>query len=1109
MSTRSFLHRPVASLILIAVLIWHAGTTLQPGAAAQTPTVSFETTNEVFWEDPTVFRIGTEKPRASFVPFDNEADARRYRNDKDASPFVKSLNGTWKFNFVPRPADRPVDFYRLDYDVSGWDDIRVPSNWEREGYGIAIYTNIKYPFAPKNPDPPYIPHDNNPVGSYKRMFTVPDSWAGREVFLRFGAVSSTFYLWVNGHPVGYNEGSKTPTDFRITPYLQEGENTVAVQVYRWSDASYLEDQDMWRLSGIQRDVYLFSTPRVHLRDFFARAGLTDDYRDGTLDLDVEVRTLGESPDTYTVEYKLYDTDGLAATEARSIHAQGDSSTVRFDHLLENVRRWSAETPELYDLVISLKDPSGTITESIGSRIGFRKVEIKDAQLHVNGVPIHIKGVNLHEHHEVTGHVLDEATMRKDIEVMQRHNINAVRTSHYPQPERWYELADEYGLYLVDEANIESHGIGYSKDNTLADKPEWGAMHLDRTVRMVERDKNHPSIILWSLGNEAGDGRNMLANYQWIHERDGTRPVQYEGYTRGLTDTLPRHTDLHVPMYARVSTIEQYALSNPDRPLILCEYAHAMGNSVGNLKDYWDVIEKYPVLQGGFIWDWVDQGLRETTDEGETYWAYGGDYGPPDTPSDANFVINGLVFPDRTPHPSLYEVQRVYQPIEVEAEDLTTGRLRLTNEYDFTNLSAFDLHWSIEGDGHALQAGTVTDLEGAPNASTALSLAYDLPEPAPGIEYFLNLNFTRKTALGLVPAGYELAAAQFKLPLHAEPEALRVETLPTVHIDETDEAIAVRGIGFAARFDVASGTLLSLNYEGTELIKRAPQPNFWRAPIDNDWGNRLPVRAAVWREANSHREVTNMRVEQPTDGAARVTFDYALYDAKGEALADYTTVYTILGSGDLFVDNTFAKRSDALPELPRMGMNLHLPHSFDAMTWFGRGPHENYGDRKTAADVGRYSGSVAEQYVPYIRPQENGNKTDVRWVVLANDDGVGLLAVGMPLLSVSAHHNVLEDFESPEAGYVGHDDRSEAKNRHTTDVVPRDLVSLNLDYKQMGVGGDDSWGAQTHDKYRLLESRYHYTFRLRPFSTGSEDPATLARQRFDLQPESNYIIQPKH
>ncbi len=1070
-------------------------TLLSTPSVAQAPSgpeaVRFSTSEPREWENPEVNLIGVEAPHATFYRFDTAEQART--GGKADSPWIKSLNGPWKFHFSPRPSERPVAFFREDFDVSGWKTLEVPSNWEMNGYGYPIYVNIKYPFEA---NPPFVPHDDNPVGSYRRTFEVPAAWQGREVYLHFGGVSAGYYVWVNGKEVGFSEDSKTPSEYRITPYLKKGANTLAVEVYRYSDGSYLEDQDFWRMSGIQRDVYLYAAPRTHIRDFFARAGLANDYRDGRLQLEVEVAHTDGFQPGYTVEAVLYDGEKAAIRQSRSVSSEG-GSVVSFEQSLKNVRRWSAEQPNLYRLVIALKDRSGKTIEATGARIGFRTSEIKGGQLLVNGKPIYLKGVNLHEHHDIRGHVVDEETMLKDIRTMKAFNINAVRTSHYPQPERWYELADEYGLYLIDEANIESHGIGYRRDVTLADKPEWLKAHLERTQRMVERDKNHPSVIIWSLGNEAGDGRNMLATYRWIHQRDGTRPVQYE--REGEETNAPeRHSDIKAPMYATIPQIEAYAKTNPDRPLILCEYAHAMGNSVGNLQDYWDVIENYPALQGGFIWDWVDQGLVKTDATGRSYWAYGGDFGPPDVPSDANFCINGLVNPDRTPHPALHEVKKVYQNAEFTPENLESGTVRVHNKFFFTSLEAFDLAWSVVADGKTLESGVTPLPAAAPQTDAVVTLGYTLPEPEPGRVYFLNLDLIRKQPHPLLEKGHVEAYEQFLLPIEAPVTPTDVQSVPALTLDRQGKDVAVEGQGFSVRFDLATGSMYSLKLGNEEMIAKGPVPDFWRAPTDNDWGNDLPRRARPWRKAGDNRSVVRSEVEQPGPGVVRVTLEMNLYgtdnfNLTAKPIALYKTVYTVLGTGDILVDNDFRKTDPELPEVPRMGMNLRLPREYDRITWLGRGPFENYWDRNTGALVGLYSGSVADQYVPYIRPQENGYKTDVRWVALTNGEGVGLLAVGMPLLSVGAHHQLMEDFESPEAGFMP---RYEGKNRHTTDVVPSDLVSLNVDYRQMGVGGDNSWGARTHDRYVLSEPSYRYSFRLRPFDGRRDNPAALARLRFE-------------
>ncbi len=969
----------------------------------------------------------------------------------------------------------------------------MPANWERQGYGVAIYTNIKYPFHPDSrPTPPDLPADDNPVGSYRHTFTVPADWHGREVYLRFGAVSSAFYLWVNGRIVGYNEGSKDPAEFDVTTFVHAGANTLAVEVYRWSSASYLEDQDFWRLSGITRDVYLFARPRTHIRDFFARASLTPDYRDGRLALDVQLEHADVLPRPHTVVAKLWDGDHVIAEQRRSVSAT-DTASLHIEQPVARPRLWSAEHPNLYTLTITLLGPDGRAVESVANRVGFRSTEVKNGQYLLNGKRIYLKGTDIHEHHEVTGHVLDEATMRRDLALMKQHNLNAMRFSHYPEPERFYELADEYGMYVVNEANIESHGMGYDPRYTLGDKPEWLTMHMDRTQRMVERDKNHPSIVIWSLGNEAGDGRNFVATYNWIKQRDDTRPVQYERETDVVNKAAgqKQHSDLMVPMYPSISWLVRYATGDGDRPLIMCEYAHAMGNSTGNLKEYWDVIKRYPKLQGGFIWDWVDQGLLETAWNGRPYWSYGGDYGPPGTPSDGSFNANGLVGPDRVPHPALEEVKKVYQYVNFTAVDLGAGTIRVHNEYDFTPLDDFDLRWTITDDGVAVDSG-LAHPRAAPGDSTVVALGYRLPKAVSGHEYFVNLALVRRAALGPVPAGYAVATEQLALALAATATATDLGALPRLELARTESAITVSGADVVARFDVRQGTLTSLRYRGTELIQRGPQPNLWRPATDNDWGNGLPRRTRVWRYAAQNRTASPPRVEQPLPGVVRVSFDQALRDDAGVAVATSATTYTILGSGDILVESELTKSATTV-ELPRVGMNLVLPAGFDQMTWLGRGPFENYWDRKTAAFVGRFAGSVASQYVPYVRPQENGNKTDVRWVAVTSATA-GLLAVGAPLLEVEAHHNNPEAFETPGAGFV---ERDQTINRHVSDITPQPFTWLALDLHQMGVGGDNSWGAQTHDEYRLTAPSYRYAFRLRPFDPRRDDPAALARQRFEM------------
>ena len=1033
------------------------------------------------WENPAVFQINKEAPSAHFFPFASESQARK--NDPWASPLVKSLNGTWKFNLAKTPAERPVYFFKNDYDVRRWGSLKVPANWETEGCDVPIYTNVIYPHEKT---PPTIQSHYNPVGSYKRSFTVPKRWNGKQVILHFGAAGSAMYVWVNGTQVGYSEDSKTPAEFDITPFLVKGRNQLAVEIYRWSDASYLEDQDFWRLSGITRDVYLLARSPQHIRDFRVRSALVNGYKNGQFQLNVDVANVTNSTAPVTLTATLLDGDYPVAALTREVNTRGPSTIIELRKTVVGAKPWTAETPNLYELLIHLQDEAGETIEVVRQDVGFRTIEITGQQLKVNGKAVLLKGVNLHEHHDVMGHVVDEATMLKDIEVMKTHNLNAVRTSHYPQPERWYELCNQYGLYVIDEANIESHGMGYGKES-LAKDEAWKAAHLYRTQNMFERDKNQPSIIIWSLGNEAGNGVNFHATYDYLKGVDDSRPVQYE------RSGLDRNTDIFCPMYASIERMEKYAQSNPERPLIQCEYAHAMGNSVGNLQDYWDVIKKYDSLQGGFIWDWVDQGLLTTNDAGEEYWAYGGDFGPPDVPSDGKFCMNGLVDPVRTPKPPLLEVKKVYQSIQFVPTNLAAGIVSIGNEYDFLDLSGFDITWRVHANGKTLDQGQIADLSVQPGESREITLNYTV-QPEPGAEYFLTFSAKTKATHGLVPAGHECAAEQFKLPHAVEPEPQRVATLPALDLSDTDQEVTVTGSDFSITLDKTAGVLTSLRKKNVETLTSGPVPNFWRAPIDNDFGNDLHKRSRMWRQAGTRRKVVSTRVARVSKSMVQVTLVFALPDDKGAKIADYTSVYQFYGSGDIIVHNNFVMTEGKKPEIPVLGMNLVMPRQFDRMTWLGRGPHESYWDRKTSALVDLYDGAVADQYWPYLRPQENGNKTDVRWMSITNRKGYGLQFTGMPFLSVSAHHNTMEDFESP--------DRTDGRQaagvlpvrRHTTDVKPRDLTSVDIDYKQMGVGGDNSWGAWTHPEYRLTERSYAYAFRISLLAPG-HDSTALATKKF--------------
>jgi beta-galactosidase len=1052
--------------------------------------VAFSEKDPRDWENPVLTGLNREEPHATMISFPDEISA--LASVKEESPNYLSLDGIWKFHFSKTPSERPFWFFKDDYDTRTWDNIKVPSNWQMLGYDDPpIYSNIPYPFKT---DPPRIPHEINTVGSYKRTFKVPSEWRKKEVFLHFGAVSSFFYVWVNEQMVGFSKDSKTPAEFNITKYLKGGKNTLAVEVYRWSDGSYLEDQDFWRMSGIQRSVFLHARPATYISDFFARAGLDSTYVNGLLNLDIALSSGSGVLKNLTIEASLFDgSDEIYRENIRVPDSQAKKPIVNLMKTLPAVKRWTAETPSLYSLILSLKDQGGNTLESVSTKIGFRKVEIKNSQLLVNGVPIYIKGTNMHEHHDVNGHVIDEATILKDIRVMKSFNINAVRTSHYPQQELWYQMCDKYGLYLIDEADIESHGMGYNKDVTLADKPEWEAAHLDRMTRMVERDKNHPAVIIWSMGNEAGDGHSFLNGYKWIKNRDSSRPVQYERAEKS-TNTPERHTDIWCPMYSRIEYLEKYAQDDKnDRPLIMCEYAHAMGNSTGNLQDYWDVIEKYPRLQGGFIWDWVDQGLLKTTSAGEKYWAYGGDFGPEGIRSDGNFCLNGLVWPDRTPHPGLYEVKKVYQYIGFDAIDLKKGQVKIKNKYAFTNLSAFNFDWEIVSDGSVRQAGKLKLANLKPGNDTVVVLPINKIDPAPGSDYFLNIRASRPDEWNYVPEDHIYATGQFVMPFETAPVLASPDPLALLQTTTSGTKLEVGGKDFRIIFNLEKGVMESLMAGGKEYLLKGPVPDFWRPPTDNDYGNRMDRRLAVWKKAGERIIVTGTDITQPGINKVVVTIRYDIKGLENEKIAGYSTVYTIYGSGDIIIKNNFSKANSKVPEIPRMGMQMQIPVEYSNLKWYGRGPHENYCDRWTSAEVGLYESMVADQYTPYIRPQENGYKTDTRWITLTDDSGSGLLISGIPLFCFAALNNIHDDFESP--GKLS-EYRKDAKsaNTHTTNVKPRDLVNVNIDLGQMGVGGDDSWGAPVHEKYRLLSDKYEYSFRIRVVNR-EDDIFRLARERF--------------
>jgi len=1029
------------------------------------------------WNNIDIIRENVEAPRAHFVAYSNAAEA--LAGDLEANSRYQSLNGEWKFNYSESPAGRPANFYETDFDVSQWANIPVPSNWEREGYGYAIYVNVPYPFEI---DEPNVPTEENPVGSYRRNFDVPDEWSGDEIFLEFGAVSSAFYVWINGEYVGYSEGSKTPSEFNITDVVNSGENTVAVEVYRWSTGSYLEDQDFWSLSGIQRDVRMYARPSVRMRDFFVHADLQNDYRDGLLTLEIEFANEGNESVEQFVTVEVRDGSKVLQSLEKSTQASPGASMAEFTMQFEDVKTWSAETPNLYSLLINVDG-----AEAIAQQIGFRTSEIINGRYLVNGKLVKLKGVNLHEHHDDKGHVVDEQTMLTDIRLMKGANLNAVRNSHYPHPERWYELTSQHGLYTIDEANIESHGYGYGHEKTLGNKPHWMAHHLDRTQRMLERSKNFPSVVVWSLGNEAGDGMNLGATYDWIRSRDLSRPVQY--ITDFATEQFDeQHADFESSMYWRYWDLEEYAQTRTDRPFLLTEYAHSMGNSTGNLAEYWEVIDRYDNLAGGFIWDWVDQGLLEHNEDGVPYWTYGGDYGPPDVPSSGNFNFNGIVFPDRRVQPAYWEVKRVHQHVVFEMLDVSRGAISVSNNYDFIDLSEFELQWEVTADGEPVQNGVVRDLEIEPESEGTVHTQYSLRTLRTGPEYHLNLRLVAPEARGLMPAEHVYAETQFELPIPAKEFKIATGTSAAPTVENTANAILVSATNWSATISKETGLLASLNWSGEEVLLTPLTPNFWRAPTDNDFGNYMQDWAAVWKQAGRNRSLKSVRQVVGLDKLIGVVAEYGFANSAGEEIASWKTMFTFSRDGRIHIANNF-ERIDGLPVTPRVGMNVELIRSLENVQWFGRGPFENYADRNSAANVGRYANTVVEHYVPYMRPQENGYKTETRWLSLDDANSAGLLVIADDRVGFGVHHNRLSDLVPPMKVAITREDGPEARvdeervNMHVSDVVPRDIVSLNIDFGQMGVGGDDSWGKHTLSRYSLTETEYSYGFTLIPYIPG--------------------------
>lgn len=1012
------------------------------------------------WEDPTRYEWNKERPHTDFFIYNSPADA--VKDDCGQSPWYQSLNGVWKFVYASSVEQSCKEFYSTALDDSSWERIEVPSNWELQGFGEPIIRNIQYVFSP---NPPYIDVEN-PVGTYRRTFTVPAGWKDRQVILHFGSISGYARVFLNGRQVGMTKASKTPAEFDVTSYLTEGDNLLAVQVYRWHDGSYMEDQDFWRLTGIERDVYLQAYPRLTIWDFFLKAGLDDAYRHGVFQASVDLRAFsGNTVGSGWLGLELKDAGGRTVLSRRKAFVVADSlTTLDFEGKVRNVRKWSAEQPYLYDCVLTLTTDGGEVLAVVSHKTGFRTIEIKNARLLVNGVPVYIKGVNRHEHNDSLGHTQSLDIMMNDLKLIKRLNMNAVRTCHYPNHPLFYDLCDKYGIYVVDEANIETHGMGsvpYFKDTVRhpAYRPEWYDAHIDRISRMVERDKNHACVIGWSLGNECGNGKVFHDAYKRLKAYDPGRFVQFE---QAWEDW---NTDVVCPMYPSVGRMLDYRNSGKQRPYIMCEYAHAQGNSNGNFKDLWDIIYGSSNMQGGFIWDFMDQGLKMEAgpQDDRVYWMYNGKLGSykwlEDARSELNTGTDGIISANGVPKPQAYEVKKVYQYIQFGGERLSEGIVSIRNRYDFTNLKEYDFVWRLQKNGVMVASGHF-DVELEPGREKELRL--DIPSIGHenDAEYYLNLYAYTRSATDLVPARYEVASEQMKLG-NGSFFASDAGCQGRLSYEVSGNVLSFSSGTVSGKIDLKKGMLSDYACGGLRPFRRYPEPAFWRAPTDNDFGNKMPWLCGVWRTAHVNRLVQEVQVGTLEEDGLTVKVHWLLADVQ----VPYVVEYKIRTDGSVVVTASMNLAGKTLPELPRFGMQMELTQDFDSLVYYGRGPQENYIDRCEAAFLGCYADRVANQYYPYSRPQETGNKTDVRWLTLLNQAGAGIRITGLQPLAFSALHVAPEDL----------DPGLTRKMQHTLDVIPRKNIFLHVDLKQRGLGGDNSWGMLPHKEYRLLDDTYTYSY----------------------------------
>ncbi|PYI51924.1 glycoside hydrolase family 2 TIM barrel-domain containing protein [Paenibacillus flagellatus] len=999
-----------------------------------------------YWEDPSVLHVNREAPRASYIPYADADTAREGKRGR--SPYYQTLNGTWKFRYYESVSRVEDGFYADGADTAGWDDLLVPSCWQTNGYDQLHYTNVNYPIPC---DPPYVP-DANPAGLYVRDFLIRDSWSEKVPYLVFEGVNSCLYVWVNGVFVGYSQGSRVPAEFDISRYVRSGSNRIAVMVLKWCDGTYLEDQDLWRFSGIFRDVYLLARDKTHVRDAFVRQRLSDDF--GEAELYAEVETNGR----LDVTAELRDAEGRTLrTASAAVDGKGVLTIA-----LAKPELWNAERPYLYELFVKAGD------EVLRFRVGFRRIEISDGVFRINGVPVKLKGVNRHDSHPELGQTIPIRHMIRDLELMKRHNVNTIRTSHYPNDPRFLDLCDEYGFYVIDEADLECHGIR-SYDavpegafHTLAKHPDWKAAFVDRAVRMVERDKNHASIVIWSMGNESGYGTNHMAMAEWTKERDPSRPIHYEGAASIYNgDPNVDCLDMESRMYPSVEWVEQYAADPTNRkPLFLCEYSHAMGNGPGDLRDYWDVIYKHPKLMGGCVWEWCDHGIKTETPEGVPFYAYGGDFG--DKPNDGNFCIDGLVYPDRKPHTGLLELKQVIAPVLVEAADLAAGSIRVTNRYDFIDLSHLAIHWTVERDGELAGQGQLWELEAGPRQSQTVTVPWERSVTVPG-RYVLTMSVRLNRETRWAAPGHEIAFAQFELPAAAGSDAGRKIVRETFDVTANEDGgvLTIEGFDFRHRFDLSLGTFVGLSKHGVPMLAAPARFNVWRAPTDNDM-----YAKKKWLEEGFDRafmKVYRCEWTKRDRSAVDIAVDFSLGGYIRSPIVRGKAVWSVDGSGEVAL-RVHVQVKNNLDYLPRFGLQLTMPRGSDEVEYFGYGPHESYVDKRQSVRRGLFRTTVDDMFEPYVKPQENGSRYGTEWAVVSNAQGMGL-AFASPggTFSFNASHYAPEDLTA-----AGHDH----------ELVKRKETIVHLDYKMSGVGSG-SCGPQLMEPYRLNEKEFEFGLTIRP------------------------------